>query len=195
MTMSIKTDVKQNFDKIAESPAFHLVAGVGNLAVEKLRAAQAKLAGIDVQAKLTEMPQRFAKAQEKAQARIAEVPNRLAALRAEPKAVQEAARQLPERAQDLALQLTGKAVQTYAELAERGRTVVERQRGIDRAGGVPGTSIVEPVEPPATVVPDGRPATAKITRETTEGKTTPPSRPAAKKAATKKATARQPKAD
>lgn len=193
--MSLKTDVKESFDKITESPAFYLVAGVGDLAVEKLRAAQAKLAGIDVQAKLTEVPERFAKAQEKAQARISEVPNRLAALRAEPKAVQDAAKHLPERAQDLALQLTGKAVQTYAELAERGRTVVERQRGIDHAAGTPGTSIVEPVEPPITVVPDGRPAATRITGEASESKTTPRSRPAAKKTTTKKATGRPPKAE
>lgn len=192
--MSLKTDVKQNFDKIADSPAFHLVAGVGNLAVEKLRAAQAKLAGIDMQAKLTEVPQRFAKAQEKAQARISEVPNRLAALRAEPKAVQEAAKHLPERAQDLALQLTGIAVQTYAELAERGRTVVERQRGIEHAAATPGMSIVEPVEPPATVVPDGRPVPTKTTREAGESKTTT-RRPAAKKTTTKKAAARPAKAE
>jgi len=178
--MSLKNDAKQNLDKITDSQAFQLFAGVGDLAAEKLRVAQAKLAGIDVQAKLAEVPQRLARAQEAAQAKVAEVPDRLAAMKAEPKAVQDAAKRIPERAQDLALLLAGKAVQTYAELAERGRIVLERQRGAARSDAP--VSILEPVEPSATsVTPEApKPPTA------TTGKSTAAAKAPAKKAAAKK---------
>jgi hypothetical protein len=183
--MSLKNDAKQNLDKITESQAFQLFAGVGDLAAEKLRVAQAKLAGIDVQAKLAEVPQRLARAQGAAAAKASEVPDRLAAMKAEPKAVKDAAKRVPERAQDLALLLAGKAVQTYAELAERGRIVIERQRGTTRSDA-PVVSIVEPVEPSGpSVPPDVEPAASKPGPATTS-KSTATAKAPAKKAAAKK---------
>jgi hypothetical protein len=183
--MSLKNDAKQNLDKITESQAFQLFAGVGDMAAEKLHVAQAKLAGIDVQAKLAEVPQRLARAQEAAQAKVSEVPDRLAAMKAEPKAVQDAAKRIPERAQDLALLLAGKAVQTYAELAERGRIVLERQRGATRSDA-PVVSIVEPVEPSApSVASDVQPA-ANTARPAATGKSTATAKAPARKTATKK---------
>ena len=183
--MSLKNDAKQNLDKITESQAFQLFAGVGDLATEKLRVAQAKLAGIDVQAKLAEVPQRLARAQEAAQAKVSEVPDRLAAMKAEPKAVQDAAKRIPERAQDLALLLAGKAVQTYAELAERGRIVLERQRGATRSDA-PVVSIVEPVEPSApSVAADVKPP-ANRARPATTGNSTATAKAPARNSATKK---------
>ncbi len=183
--MSLKNDAKQNLDKITESQAFQLFAGVGDLAAEKLRVAQAKLAGIDLQAKLAEVPQRLAKAQEAAQAKVSEVPDRLAGMKAEPKAVKDAAKRVPERAQDLALLLAGKAVQTYAELAERGRIVIERQRGATRSDA-PGLSIAEPVEPSGpSATPDVEPAASKP-RPAAASKSTATAKAPAKKTAAKK---------
>jgi hypothetical protein len=186
--MSLKNDAKQNLDKITESQAFQLVAGVGDLATEKLRVAQAKLAGIDVQAKLAEVPQRLAKAQEAAQAKVSQVPDKLAALKTEPKAVQDAAKRIPERAQDLALLLAGKAVQTYAELAERGRIVLERQRGASRSDA-PVVSIVEPVEPSVrSATPDVKPEASKARPAATRKSTATAKAPAKKSAAKKPST-------
>ena len=183
--MSLKNDARQSLDKITDSQAFQLFAGVGDLAAEKLRVAQAKLAGIDVQAKLAEVPQRLARAQEAAQAKVAEVPDKFAAMKAEPKAVQDAAKRIPERAQDLALLLAGKAVQTYAELAERGRIVLERQRGSARSDA-PVVSIVEPVEPSEpSGTPEVKPATNK-SRPAGTSKSTVTAKAPAKKSVTKK---------
>jgi hypothetical protein len=183
--MSLKNDAKQNLDKITESQAFQLFAGVGDLAAEKLRVAQAKLAGIDVQAKLAEVPQRLARAQEAAQAKVSEVPDRLAAMKSEPKAVKDAAKRVPERAQDLALLLAGKAVQTYAELAERGRIVLERQRGTARSDA-PAVSIAEPVEPSSpSAATDAKPVVNKP-RPAATSKSTATAKAPAKKSAAKK---------
>src|SRR5262245_35593918 len=182
MTMSLKNDAKQNLDKITESQAFQLFAGVGDLATEKLRVAQAKLAGIDLQAKLAEVPQRLARAQEAAQAKVSEVPDRLAAMKSEPKAVKDAAKRVPERAQDLALLLAGKAVQTYAELAERGRIVLERQRGTARSDA-PVVSIVEPSS--SSAAPDAKPVVSEP-RPAATSKSTATAKAPAKKSAAKK---------
>lgn len=154
--MSFRTDVKERIDKLTASTAFQAVAGAGDLAVEKFREAQDKLAKVDLQAGLARVPDRVAQVSEKAQERLAEVPGRLAALRSDPKAaqamVQERARQVPERAQDLAAQLAGLALQTYGELAARGRTVIERRRGAAQ----PGTTarMPEPTDVPAGAAPE-----------------------------------------
>ncbi len=188
--MSIKNEVRQNLDKIAGSSAVQLVAGFGGVAAEKLRAAQARLANVDFQARVAEVPERLAKAQRRAQARVAEVPSKIAALRADPRAAQEAAkqvperaqgaaRQLPERAQDLALQLTGKAVQTYAELTERGRILIARQRAANGARHAD-LAAVEPIAPAAVEV-----ATAVTPPVVTPVETAPPSNEPTRKAPAK----------
>jgi hypothetical protein len=106
-------------------------------------------------------------------------------MKAEPKAVQDAAKRIPERAQDLALLLAGKAVQTYAELAERGRIVLERQRGTSRSDA-PVVSIVEPVEPSGpSVAPDVKPVESKP-RSAAAGKYTTTAKAPARKSAAKK---------
>ena len=184
--MSLRTDVKQSIEKLTDSTAFHVVAGAGDLAAEKLREAQSKLADLDMQAGLARVPTRVAEVRGKAQERLAEMPERLAALRTDRKAtqaaMQERARQVPERAQDLAAQLAGLALQTYGDLATRGRTVVERRRA---------------TMPPATPPPLPEP-TSESHPEPPAGSEVQPSRPAkkapARKPRTPSATVRKPAA-
>lgn len=146
MNMSLKTELKHNIDKLTESTAAHAVAGAGDRVAAKLREMQGKLATVDLQATLADVPQRLATVSEKAQAKLSTVPEKIAAMRAEPEAAKEAvrvkARELPERAQDLAVQVAGLAVQTYGELAERGRALIDRRRGTDESAPQQATSAI-----------------------------------------------------
>lgn len=151
MNMSLKTELKQNIDKLTDSTAAHAVAGAGDRVAAKLREMQGKLATVDLQATLADVPQRLATVSEKAQAKLSTVPEKIAAMRAEPEAAKEAvrvkARELPERAQDLAVQVAGLAVQTYGELAERGRALIERRRGTDENAPQQATAAIADVAP------------------------------------------------
>ncbi len=151
MNMSLKTELKQNIDKLTDSTAAHAVAGAGDRVAAKLREMQGRLTTADLQATLADVPQRLATVSEKAQAKLSTVPEKIAAMRAEPEAAKEAvrvkARELPERAQDLAVQVAGLAVQTYGELAERGRALIDRRRGTDQNAPQQPTAAIVDVAP------------------------------------------------
>lgn len=153
--MTIKNELKTNLDRVTESTPFQAVTGAGDLAAEKIREVPAKLAALDLPGKIDELQVRLGDAQGKVQ-------DRLTALKVDPKEVQAKAqakaKALPERATDLAMQITGKVVQTYGELAQRGKAVIDRRRAQDGGSDLPleGELMAEPTaevaEEPATVV-------------------------------------------
>jgi hypothetical protein len=135
---------------LSDPKPLYALAGAGDLAAEKLR--DAPLLLTEVASTVTtvatriaaEAPERLAKVQ----ARLAEVPQNLdknaVTSTLDPRTARESIRgvvgnvdtqALRDKAQTLALiqvgrvlEAAGKAVETYEELAERGRTVVERYR-------------------------------------------------------------------
>ncbi|MGW2252164.1 hypothetical protein ACWCXH_18465 [Kitasatospora sp. NPDC001660] len=131
--MPITDEIKKS---LTDPTPLYALAGAGDLAYEKLREVPGKVEALAADRK---------GAQEKAGARLQEAQAKLAEAQAK---VTETVTTLPtdlkvlqERAQDFALQQVGRAVElavkakeTYDELAERGKVVVERTR--------PGTSSV-----------------------------------------------------
>jgi hypothetical protein len=119
---------------LSDPKPLYFVAGAGDAAVSRLREAPIKLAGASDQ--LNRINDAAAQLMARAPERIAEIQARL-----DPKAVREAISEtdlsgLRERAQTVALgrigrvlEVAGHAVETYEELAERGKVVVERFRG------------------------------------------------------------------
>lgn len=159
---------------LSDPKPLYALAGAGDLAAEKLKDAPA-LAADAAQAVTTlagriatEAPERLAKVQ----ALIAEVPAAL-----DPKSARDTLRDsaekvapqaLRERAQSIALaqvgrvlEAAGKAVETYDELAERGKAVVARYRGGDEKVVAGVTVVVEQVvdEDEGTEAVFGEPAT------------------------------------
>lgn len=169
--MAIRDEIKTNLDKVTESTAFYAAAGAGDLAAEKLRQVPVLIAELDLPGKIEELQLRL----DKLQGKLSEL--RVDALDAQTKA-QSKARELPERFTDLAMQLTGIAVQTYGELAQRGKTVVDRRRGVSYDDLAIKTEVVrEPVTPvveQVSAAPTAKPAAKKTTaaKTTTARKTT-----------------------
>jgi len=156
--MAIKDELKTNLDKVTESTAFYAVAGASDLAAEKIRIVPVKLAELDLPGKIDHLQStlqtRLDELQGTLQTRLDELQGKLSGLKVDSKDVQAKAqtkaRELPERVTDLAMQLTGKAVQTYGELAHRGKVVVDRRRGVTPEAdlSVVTTEVVrEPVKP------------------------------------------------
>ncbi|MCI0689666.1 MAG: hypothetical protein L0Y54_20885 [Sporichthyaceae bacterium] len=188
--MAIKDELKTNLDKVTESTAFHAVAGASDLAAEKIRNVPAKLAELDLPGKIDNLQGnlqgRLDTLQGTLQTRLDELQGKLSGLKVDPKDVQAkaqtSARELPERVTDLAMQLTGKAVQTYGELAQRGKVVVDRRRGVTPEADLPvvTTEVVrEPVKPavervtPADIATDVTPATPTASTGTVSTPATP----------------------
>ncbi len=163
--MSVTEEIRKT---LSDPKPFYALAGAGDLAAEKLRDAPVLLTEVagtvtTLATRLaTEAPERLAKVQ----ARIAEVPAaldpRAVATGLDPRGARESIRDavgkvdaqaLRQRAQSIALgqvgrvlEAAGKAVDTYDELAERGKTVVDRYLGSnenDEASDV--TVVVEQV--------------------------------------------------
>ncbi|GHF46561.1 hypothetical protein GCM10018790_25120 [Kitasatospora xanthocidica] len=132
--MPITDEIKKT---LSDPTPLYALAGAGDLAYEKLREVPGKVEALAADRK---------GAQEKATARLQEAQSLLVAA---PAKVGEAVTALPtdlkslqERAQGFALQQVGRAVElavkakeTYDELAERGKVVVEKARP-----GAPGES-------------------------------------------------------
>ncbi|MEV7021163.1 hypothetical protein [Kitasatospora sp. NPDC093558] len=125
--MPITDELKKT---LTDPTPLYALAGAGDLAYEKLREVPGKVEALAADRK---------GAQEKAGARLQEAQAKIAEAQAK---VTETVTTLPtdfkalqERAQDFALQQVGRAVElavkakeTYDELAERGKVVVERTR-------------------------------------------------------------------
>ena len=159
--MTVTDEIRKT---LSDPKPLYALAGVGDLAAEKLKDAPALLT--EVAGNVTvlanriaaEAPERIAKVQ----AKLSEVPG---SIKIDPRTVLDpkAARtqirdaaakadpqQLRDRAQSIALvqvgrmlEAAGKAVETYEGLAERGKTVVDRYRGETPAPGI--TVVVEQV--------------------------------------------------
>ncbi|MFF7990295.1 hypothetical protein ACFZDG_10955 [Kitasatospora xanthocidica] len=144
--MPITDEIKKT---LSDPTPLYALAGAGDLAYEKLREVPGKVEALAADRK---------GAQEKATARLQEAQSLLVAA---PAKVGEAVTALPtdlkslqERAQGFALQQVGRAVElavkakeTYDELAERGKVVVEKARpGTPAEPAGVGSAQVEPVE-------------------------------------------------
>ncbi|MFD4535959.1 hypothetical protein ACFWNL_28320 [Kitasatospora sp. NPDC058397] len=182
--MPITDEIKKT---LSDPTPLYAIAGAGDLAYEKLREVPGRVEALTADRK---------GAQEKATARFQEAQTKLAEAQAK---VTETVTTLPvdlrtlqERAQGFALQQVGRAVElavkakeTYDELAERGKVVVDRARpGAPAGPGQPAEEselarASEPVE--AELVEDDTdiPATDTSAVETPAADT----RPAPKKAA------------
>jgi hypothetical protein len=148
--MNMTDDIRRT---LSDPKPLYALAGAGDLAAEKLKDAPEKLK--DAPAKLAEAGAALSTLATRI---AADAPEHLAKVSASvQETVGKAARPdtaaLRDRAQTVALQqvgrlleAAGKAVETYDELAERGRIVVGRYTGTSE--NVPG----ETVEPPVTVV-------------------------------------------
>jgi hypothetical protein len=126
--MAITDDVRKT---LTDATPLYALAGAGDLAVEKLREVPERAAALAGDRKA---------AQERATARLHEAQSRLTEAQAKVTeqvgALPTDLKQFQERAQGFALQQVGRAAEfavkareVYDELAERGRTVVERERG------------------------------------------------------------------
>src|ERR1700736_2693433 len=146
--MNVTDEIRKT---LSDPKPFYALAGAGDLAAEKLRDAPTLLTEVaeSVTTLATriaaEAPDRIAKVQ----ARLADVPTgldpRAVAAGFDPRAARDSLREavgkadaqaLRDKAQTLALvqvgrmlEAAGKAVETYDELASRGKIVVERYRG------------------------------------------------------------------
>jgi hypothetical protein len=192
---------------LGDPKPFYFVAGAGEVAVEKLRDAPAKLA--EAQERLaTDAPSWISEAQQRLVDAQSKVRLDLTSLRGSISGTD--LRGLRERAQVIALsqvgralEAAGKAVEAYDELAERGKTVVGRLLGEQQSepDAEPKTVIrVEQVsvddeaqadeaqadeepaaETPAKETPAGGAAKKTTAKKTTAKKTTAPRRTPPKK--------------
>ncbi|MEE1786810.1 hypothetical protein PUR71_28485 [Streptomyces sp. SP17BM10] len=151
--MPITDELKKT---LTDPTPLYALAGAGDLAYEKLREVPGKVEALAADRKGT---------QEMAGARLQEAQAKLAEAQAK---VTETVTTLPtdfkalqERAQDFAIQQVGRAVElavkakeTYDELAERGKTVVERTRPATAEPS--GPAVID-----AEVVEEEEPATPK----------------------------------
>ncbi|MFJ3214618.1 hypothetical protein ACIPLC_01640 [Kitasatospora sp. NPDC086801] len=172
--MPITDEIKKT---LSDPTPLYAIAGAGDLAYEKLREVPGRVEALTADRK---------GAQEKATARFQEAQTKLAEAQAK---VTETVTTLPvdlrtlqERAQGFALQQVGRAVElavkakeTYDELAERGKVVVDRARP-----GAPAEPAQLAEEP--GLVRESEPVEAELVEDDT---TTPAAetRPAPKKAA------------
>ncbi|WP_037573866.1 hypothetical protein [Phaeacidiphilus oryzae] len=174
--MAITDDVRKT---LTDATPLYALAGVGDLAVEKLREVPELAASLAADRKA---------AQEKATERLHQAQARLT--EAQAKVTEQVGalptdfKQLQERAQGFALQQVGRAAElavkareVYDELAERGRTVVERERGhresapageipgkeADSAAGPKAASDTQPGKPAAQPGAQSRPAAKRTT--------------------------------
>ncbi len=117
---------------LTDSTPLYAVAGLGDLALTRLRETPVRLAQLR-----SEVPARVAELRSEVPARVAELrshaePKTLAGTVTERvRALQADAAHLPLRAAGLALELGARAGDTYSELAKRGRAVVQ---GASRPG-------------------------------------------------------------
>jgi heparin binding hemagglutinin HbhA len=179
--MPITDDLRKT---ITDPTPLYAVAGTADLAAEKLREVPGLIATLRAEA-----PERIAKAregadpkavQDKVSARAKEVQTRFNEYIASIDV-----KQFRDSAQDFALQQVGRAAEaavkareTYDELAERGRTVVNNWRG-ETAEQVEDIAVaIEPTAAPSTAAGNG-----------TGAKTAP--KPAAKKAPARKPAAKR----
>ena len=193
---------------LTNSKPLYALAGAGDFAAEKLRDAPTLLAEAagtvtTLAARLAaEAPERLAKVQ----TQLAEVSGALAprsvAATLDPRAARESLRDavgkadtqvLRERAQSIALiqvgrvlEAAGKAVETYDELAERGKTVVERYLGSGEVKVDEVTVVVEQVvvdEPEASDAEKAAKPGAKVEDATVTDEPAATAKPQAKKTA------------
>jgi hypothetical protein len=198
---------------LSDPKPLYALAGAGDLAAEKLRDAPTLLAEAagTVTALATriaaEAPERLAKVQ----TLLAEVPGALdprsAVATLDPRTARESIRDavgkadpqvLRERAQSIALvqvgrvlEAAGKAVETYDELAERGKSVLERYLGSGEVKSAEVTVVVEQVvvdepEAPAAeqaVKPEAKVEDAAVKETAEEEAVSATAKPQAKKAA------------
>ena len=162
--MNVTEEIRKT---LSDPKPFYALAGAGDLAAEKLRDAPTLLTEVaeSVTTLATriaaEAPDRIAKVQ----ARLADVPAgldpRAVAAGLDPRAARDSLREavgkadaqaLRDKAQTLALiqvgrvlEAAGKAVETYDELASRGKIVVERYRGTGDSTQTAVTVVVEQV--------------------------------------------------
>jgi hypothetical protein len=198
---------------LSDPKPLYALAGAGDLAAEKLRDAPTLLAEAaeTVTALATriaaEAPERLAKVQ----TLLAEVPGALdprsAVATLDPRTARESIRDavgkadtqaLRERAQSIALvqvgrvlEAAGKAVETYDELAERGKSVLERYLGTGEVKPAEVTVVVEQVvvdEPEAPAAeqaakPEAKVEDAAVKEAAEEEAVSATAKPQAKKAA------------
>jgi len=162
--MRMSDEIRKTF---SDPKPLYALAGAGDLAAEKLRDAPTLLTEVaeTVTTLATriaaEAPDRIAKVQ----ARLADVPGgldpRSVVTTLDPRAAATSIREavggantqaLRDKAQTIALvqvgrvlEAAGKAVETYDELAERGKTVVDRYRGVSDTSASGVTVVVEQV--------------------------------------------------
>ncbi|MFE2414727.1 hypothetical protein ACFXDE_40980 [Kitasatospora sp. NPDC059408] len=165
--MPITDELKKT---LTDPTPLYALAGAGDLAYEKLREVPGKVEALAADRK---------GAQEMAGARLQEAQAKLAEAQAK---VAETVTTLPtdfkalqERAQDFAIQQVGRAVElavkakeTYDELAERGKVVVERTRPGSQAEP---TEPTEPAVIDAEVIEDDAAAAAAAAAEPAPKKT------------------------
>jgi hypothetical protein len=117
--MAISAELTKSIEKSLDSKPVYAFAGVGDLAVEKLRELSARLAALsNLRVEPKEVPTQVEAFQKDAMARFEIVQD----------AVQEAVRDLPEQAQSVVAFFATKANDVYDDLAERGENVVGRIR-------------------------------------------------------------------
>jgi heparin binding hemagglutinin HbhA len=113
--MAITAELTKSIEKSLDSKPVYAVAGVGDLAVEKLRELSARLSTLSsVRVEPKDVQEQVGAIQKDAKARL--------------ELVQEAVRELPEQAQSVVGLLVATANDVYEDLAERGENVVGRIR-------------------------------------------------------------------
>ncbi|MFF3072216.1 hypothetical protein [Kitasatospora sp. NPDC057936] len=168
--MPITDELKKT---LTDPTPLYALAGAGDLAYEKLREVPGKVEALAADRK---------GAQEMAGARLQEAQAKLAEAQAK---VAETVTTLPtdfkalqERAQDFAIQQVGRAVElavkakeTYDELAERGKVVVERTRPGSQTEPAEPAEPTEPAVIDAEVIEDDAAAAAAAAAEPAPKKT------------------------
>ncbi|WP_113698482.1 hypothetical protein [Nonomuraea lactucae] len=153
--MTLATEVK----KLTESKPFYAVAGVGDLAIEKLR----------------ELPERLQKLQARRADLAKDLPEKA---RSYADLAEGFAKEFPDKAREYAGQLTQRATVAYDDFATRGRKVVSKVSGeaaleleeVSEAAEPPTATPVTPKKE-AAEPPTATPVTPKKPRTTTTAKT------------------------
>jgi len=121
--MPITAELTKSIEKSLDSKPVYAVAGVGDLAVEKLRELSARLSALSsVRVEPKDVQEQVGTLQKDARARLGHV--------------QEAVRELPEQAQSVVGLLVATANDLYGDLAERGENVVGRIRRQNATGNL-----------------------------------------------------------
>jgi hypothetical protein len=180
---------------LGDPKPLYFVAGAGDAAVEKLRDAPAKLAGAqeriasDAPSWISDAQHRLIEAQSKVRTDLDSFRESLSG--ADLRGLRERAQVIALSQVGRALEVAGKAVETYDELAERGKTVVERLLGDSTPTEEAPTTVIRVEQVTEDEAPAKDAATEPPTAETpaaetpTDGAT---ARPRAKKTTAKKTT-------